>query len=148
MNKFYWVDVGCLILEILLMPWLLFGVAVFLAAYFIYTFILCHKRNMLRLMKFKLRRGVDNDMMFRTMQPILQSKYSMQTERTDGVMTVVHEGFMYDILIEPDSTFRISWRPGRTKEFIPKNKYKAYKLNFADMVLVAYEIQKAFEIAA
>jgi hypothetical protein len=62
-------------------------------------------------------------------------------------MTVVHEEFMYDVLIEQDETFRISWRQVIPRPSALRNKYRAYKLNVADMVIVAHEIQTAFGVA-
>jgi hypothetical protein len=147
MDKFYWSEFGIFLAELLLTPFVLICMLICGAAYCGCALYVWHRRNMLRLMKFKFRGGVDNDMMFETMRPILRNKYAMQIEKSDGVMTVVHEEFMYDVLIEQDETFRISWRQVIPRPSALRNKYRAYKLNVADMVIVAHEIQTAFGVA-
>lgn len=147
-KKLYWVCLGCFVLGILITPLFAIGALAFMVVYCVDVSIVNFKRSMLRLVKFKLHDGIDNDMMFETMQSVLISKYAMQIERTNGVMTVVHSGHMYDVLIEEDGTFRIWWRFGMAKAFVPKNKYKSYKTILADMGIIAYEIQNAFGITA
>ena len=128
-------------------PLLGIGLLGLLIVYPVDTSIVDHKRDRLRRKKFKLVADVDDESLFITMQATFSSKYGMLVEkREDGVMSLSYNGYIYDVLLQPDNTFVIWWRLGLQKALMPKNKYKSYRQILAAMGIIAYEIQKAFNV--
>ena len=118
-----------------------------MVVYCIDVSVVDHKRDRLRRFKFKFSENIDYENMFLTVQPIFFSKYNMLVERReDGVLMLTHNGYTYDILLEDDATFTIWWRMSGASAFVPKNKYKSYRQILASMGVIAFEIQKAYNI--
>ena len=98
-------------------------------------------------MKFLFVPNVDNDQLFQTMQKTFLTQYNMMVERLDnGVMSLTFKNYIYDVHIQEDDTFIIWRRMELKKAFISFNKYKIYKHALEAMGIIAYEIQKAFNV--
>lgn len=147
-RKGYWVCLALLIAGIIIPPLAVLGLLGFV---FFYLFMYCYtpfKRRQLRIKKFKFIEGVDNDTLFKAVQPVLISKYGMLVEKSKGgVMTVEHDKCLYDILLEEDNTFCIWWRLSVKRAFFSlETDSKGYRKSLAAMGIIAYEVQKAFGI--
>lgn len=147
-KKFYWIFLVACIGGIIIPALLAIGIFGLLITCCIDDTYTRHKRSQLRIKKFKLAPGVDNDTLFRAIQPVLISKYGMQVEkRNDGVVMITHDKIIYDILIEEDNTFCIWWRMTWGRAFlVPERKYSGYRKSLAAMGIIAYEIQKALPV--
>ncbi|MGN0298944.1 MAG: hypothetical protein ACI4C1_07185 [Lachnospiraceae bacterium] len=119
-----------------------------------YRLILPVKLDKLREMKFQFVQGVNNDELFEMMQPILSAKYGMLVERDEnGNMVLTFQGYLYDVLIHENATFRIWWRMSLGKAFLSTGlgaltSYKEYRHFLAAMGIIGYEIQKAFHVTS
>ncbi|MGN1317682.1 MAG: hypothetical protein ACI4VF_01605 [Lachnospirales bacterium] len=142
-RKGYWVCLGLCAVGVLIPYALLFGMMGFVIVYGVDVSVVDHKVNRLRRFKFKISRNANNENLLETMQPIFVSKYNLIVERKqDGVMSIVINGYIYDVHIENDCTFTIWWRMSGGKAMISFNKYKIYRYVLSAMGIIAFEIQK------
>lgn len=146
-KRLYTVCLISIILGIIITPLAGIGILGLIIVYLIDISLVDHKLQRLRRAKFKFVADVNDNKLFEVMQSIFISKYGMLVEKTeDGKMTLSHDGYIYDILLQPDNTFVIWWRTGVKKALLPSNTYKSYRKILAAMGIIAYEIQKAFKI--
>lgn len=123
------------------------GILGLMVVYCIDSSMVDHKRDRLRRAKFKFTVDVDDERLFEIMQPVFISKYKMLVEkRDDGAMTLTHNGYSYDILLQKDDTFVLWWRESGIKALVPKNKYKSYCEILTAIGIIAYEIQNTFNV--
>lgn len=146
-KRLYTVCIICIVLGVIMTPLVGIGILGLIIVYLVDESLVDHKLGRLRRAKFKFVADVDNTRLFEVMQSIFISKYGMLVEKTeDGAMTLSHDGYIYDILLQPDNTFVIWWRTGIKKALLPSNTYKSYRKILAAMGIIAYEIQKAFKV--
>lgn len=146
-KKLYIVCLVCLLIGVLLQPLLVVGIFGLMIVYCLDYHMVNYKRNVLRYIKFKFTNDVDNENLFITMQPVFTGKYKMLVERgNEGIMTITHDNYTYDIIIGDDSTFTIWWRMSLGKAVLPENKYKSYRKILSAMGIISYEIQNAYQI--
>ena len=119
-------------------------IGVFIVEHFQMSF---HKDKMRRL-KFKFIGGVTSDEIYNKLQPELTKKYGNKFEfdREGETVSVKYDGIIYDINLQEDSTFCIWWRKSFVGAFFSFNEWKEYRKIRTGTALVAYELQKAFEI--
>lgn len=146
-KKLYWVCLFAILIGLVFTPLLAIGIMGAMLLYCIDDIVVKNKLDRLRRAKFKFVSGVGNDEVFQTMQPILVSKYSMLVEKGEyETISLTFQGYTYDLLLEEDDTFCIWWHMSLGKALVPRNKYKQYRQILAAMGIIAYEIQKAFNV--
>ena len=146
-KKLYWVCFFAMLIGLVFTPLLGIGLMGVMLLYCVDDIVVKNKLDRLRRAKFKFVHGVGKDDVFRTMQPILVPKYSMLAEKgEDGITSLTFQGYTYDILLEDDDTFTIWWHMSLGKDVLPRNKYKQYRQILAAMGIIAYEMQKAYNV--
>lgn len=146
-KKLYGVCLFAMLIGLVFTPLLAIGLMGAMLLCCIDDVIVKNKLNRLRRAKFKFVPRVGNDEVFQIMQPILVPKYSMLAERGEhGIISLTFQGYIYDILLEKDDTFTIWWHMSVGKAFLPRSRYKQYRQILAAMGIIAYEMQKAYNV--
>ena len=119
-------------------------IGVFIVEHYTRTF---HK-DKIRKLKFKFVDSVTADEIYNKIQPALTKKYGdkISFERDGETISVNYDGIIYDINLAEDSTFSIWWRKSLANAFFSWNEWKAYRKIRTGTAIVAYELQKAFNI--
>lgn len=106
-----------------------------------------HKSNM-RTMKFKFTAGINADEIYKRLQPELVKKYGdkFEFDRNEETISIKYNGIIYDINLNEDNTFSLWWRKSIAGALFSWNEWKEYKKIRTGTALVAYELQKAFDI--
>ena len=106
-----------------------------------------HKDKMRRIC-FKFVDNVTNDDIYNKLQPVLTSKYGdkMEFEQEGDTLSVHYNGIYYDINLRDNSTFSVWWRKSLTGAIFSFNEWKEYKKIRTGTAIVAYELQKAFNL--
>ena len=101
----------------------------------------------IRRLNFKFTGNVNADDIYNKLQPILTKKYGdkVEFERDGETLSVIYDGIIYDINLYDDDTFCIWWRKSLTGIFV-LNEWKEYRKIRTGTIIVAYELQKAFNI--
>lgn len=148
-KKLYWIFIICMALGVVsnvLFAIGLMGILIFYCLDDVATKII---RNNLRAMVFRLVKNTNYDEMFPAIQPALISKYGLLLERdSKGGITISHNNYIYDIHLYDNGTFTIWWRMSLGKAFLSVREYRDYKQILADMGIIVYEIQQAYNIHA
>lgn len=102
----------------------------------------------IRRLKFKFTDNVDADDIYNKLQPVLTQKYGNKVDfdRDGETLSVIYDGVIYDINPQEDGTFCVWWRLSLAESFFTVNVWKKYKKIRTGTVMVAYELQKAFNI--
>ena len=105
-------------------------------------------RSKMRDLKFKFVNNVSNDEIYNKMYPILTQKYGdkIEFDQEGDTLSVLYKSIIYDINLHEDSTFSIWWRKSIGGAFFTINEWKEYKKIREGTAMVAYELQKAFNI--
>lgn len=154
-KKMYWFTILFFVMGALFDDIFLLIAPIYFGICFIVEFRIAEwKCFSLRDIKFKFIPNVTNDDIFSKIQSELLSKYgnTFTVERdSDGIVTISYAGLIYSIVLEEDY-FRLYWYASTVKRvllFFVQNDMiwpKRYKEMRIAMGIIAYEIQKAFEI--
>ncbi len=145
-RKMYWVCLAVCCMGIFNVGLFAIGILMYMVTTAVIEAVLDHKRQRLRRAKFRFRDDVTNDELFLKMQPVFSSKYDMLVEkRDDGILMLNYAGYTYDVFIGNDATFTIWWRKTSAVP-VTFGKYRTYRKFLAAMGIIAYEIQRAYEI--
>ena len=125
-----------------------FGIIILLVVLMISGFQISFHKDKMRRMKFKFVNNVSNDDIYNKLSPILTQKYGdkIEFDQEGDTLSVHYNSIIYDINIEEDSTFTIWWRRSIAGAFFSFNEWKEYKKIRIGTAMVAYELQKAFNI--
>ena len=124
------------------------GILGLIGVFMVEHFIMGFHRDKMRRLKFKFVDGVSADEIYNKLQPELVKKYGdkIQFDRDGGTISVNYNSIIYDINLQDDNTFCIWWRKNLANAFFSWNEWKEYKKIRTGTALVAYELQRAFEI--
>lgn len=125
-----------------------FGIIILLVVLMISILQISFHKDKMRRMKFKFVNNVNNDDIYNKMYPILTQKYGdkIEFDQEGDTLSVHYKSIIYDINIEEDSTFTIWWRRSIAGAFFSFNDWKEYKKIRIGTAMVAYELQKAFNV--
>ena len=124
------------------------GILILVVVFIISVYQMGFHRSKMRDLKFKFVNNVSNDDIYNKMYPILTQKYGDKIEFDQGgdTLSVLYKSIIYDINLHEDSTFSIWWRKSIGGAFFTINEWKEYKKIRTGTAMVAYELQKAFNI--
>ena len=125
-----------------------FGLIILLVVLMISIFQISFHKDKMRRMKFKFVNNVSNDDIYNKLSPILTQKYGdkIEFDQEGDTLSVHYKSIIYDINLHEDSTFSIWWRKSIGGAFFTINEWKEYKKIRTGTAMVAYELQKAFNI--
>ena len=124
------------------------GVIILAAVLIISHFQISFHKDKMRRICFKFVDNVTNDDIYNKLQPVLTSKYGdkMEFEQEGDTLSVHYNGIYYDINLRDNSTFSVWWRKSLTGAIFSFNEWKEYKKIRTGTAIVAYELQKAFNL--
>ena len=124
------------------------GIMILVVVLIISIYQMGFHRAKMRDLKFKFVNNVSNDDIYNKMYPILTQKYGdkIEFDQEGDTLSVHYKSIIYDINLHEDSTFSIWWRKSIGGAFFTINEWKEYKKIREGTAMVAYELQKAFNI--
>jgi hypothetical protein len=97
--------------------------------------------------KYRFVNKVSYKQLFSDMQPIFISKYNYVVEVGDDFnMVLANSKFSYSVTVWNDGTFTIKYHIPLVRIIFSINDYLDYKKLISDMAIIAYEIQRKYEI--
>lgn len=111
-------------------------------------FVIDHQKAKIRRLKFKFRGSITPDDIFARLQPALMSKYgnTISFDREGNSLSVEYDSVIYDINLNDDNTFSIWWRKSIAGAIFSFNEFKLYKKIRTGTPMIAYELQRQFNI--
>lgn len=124
------------------------GIVILVAVYMISHIQMSFHKDKMRKMSFKFVDNVTNDDIYNKLQPLLTSKYGdkMEFEQEGDTLSVLYNDIYYDINLQNNSTFSIWWRKSIAGALLSFNEWKEYKKIRTGTAIVAYELQKTFNL--
>lgn len=125
-----------------------FGLLILIGVFIISHFQMSFHKDKMRRLKFKLVDNINSDEIYNKLQPVLVQKYGdkIEFEREGDTLSVHYNSIIYDINLQEDSTFSVWWRKSFAAAFFSFNEWKEYKKIRTGTAMVAYELQRAFNI--
>lgn len=111
-------------------------------------FVIDHQKAKIRRLKFKFRGSITPDDIFARLQPALMSKYgnTISFDREGISLSIEYDSVIYDINLNDDNTFSIWWRKSLAGAIFSFNEFKLYKKIRIGTPMIAYELQRQFNI--
>ena len=124
------------------------GIIILIVVLMISIFQMSFHMDKMRRLKFKFVNNVNNDDIYNKMYPILTQKYGdkIEFDQEGDTLSVHYKSIIYDINLHEDSTFSIWWRKSITGAIFSFNGWKRYKKIRIGTAMVAYELQKVFNV--
>lgn len=112
------------------------------------NFVISYQKGKIRRLKFKFRGSITPDNIFARLQPALISKYgnAISFDRDGNSLSVEYDSIIYDINLNDDNTFSIWWRKSLAGAIFSFNEFKLYKKVRIGTPMIAYELQRQFNI--
>ena len=112
------------------------------------NFVISYQKGKIRRLKFKFRGSITPDDIFARLQPALMSKYgnAISFDRDGNSLSVEYDSIIYDINLNDDNTFSIWWRKSLAGAIFSFNEFKLYKKIRIGTPMIAYELQRQFNI--
>lgn len=125
-----------------------FGIIILIVVLMISIFQMSFHMDKMRRLKFKFVNNVSNDDIYNKLSPILTQKYGdkIEFDQEGDTLSVHYKSIIYDINLHEDSTFSIWWRKSITGAIFSFNGWKRYKKIRIGTAMVAYELQKVFNV--
>lgn len=112
------------------------------------NFVISYQKGKIRRLKFKFRGSITPDDIFARLQPALISKYenAISFDRDGNSLSIEYDSIIYDINLNDDNTFSIWWRKSLAGAIFSFNEFKLYKKIRIGTPMIAYELQRQFNI--
>ena len=147
-RKAAWIKWGYIISLIAAAVTLGVGLLFLLLFFAMDNLVISSQKGKIRRLKFKFRGSITPDDIFARLQPALMSKYgnTISFDREGNSLSVEYDSIIYDINLNDDNTFSIWWRKSLAGAIFSFNEFKLYKKIRIGTPMIAYELQRQFNI--